>query len=478
VTDGVQVRGGPGGTAVQLEELDVAVTRLRSSAAALEDAASDLGLGRSLLDGLAGLAAGPGGVLALEDDVVTAVRRLLDSSEEEELLAEAVELAAGTYRSAEAAAGGLWMVTRLGVVAGSPLLLGAAVVALPVTGSLLRDGGSGAASAGGEPPEGAAGPLGGDPLDGARAAGGPFAGVRLADPGLLLSALLGTAVGSAGAVLSGRSPAPRTARGLVEVGAASGTADATRVTTTRVPVPSSVAAAGPPRGTGAVMARVRQTADTDGGPAGRVRVEVVTAADGSRSAVVYMPGVQDWDPDSRNPMSGGTALRAEAGMTSAYTDLVVQALEDAGVAPDEPVMLAGHSLGGIAAAQVASDPAVAERFTVTTVVTAGSPVGAADVPAGVTVLALEHPDDWVPRFDLSANPDARNVTTVTAPTPAWADDAHGSDGYVELAAQVDASREPSLVAWREHVAPFLASPGATSVVTEVAGRTLDPTPHR
>lgn len=463
MSGGMRVRGGAGGTAAQLEDLDAAVIRLRSSSAALEDAAGDLGLGRSLLEGLGGLATGPGGVLQLEDDVVTAVRRLLDGSQEDDLLAGAVELAAGAYRSAEAAVGGLWMVTRLGVVAGSPLLLGTAVVALPVAGPLLRDDGSGAAPSAGGPP--------------ARAAGGPFAGVRLADPELLLSAVLGTAVGSAGAVLSGRSPAPRVAQGLVEVGAASGTADATRVTTTRVPVPSDVAAAGPPSGTGAVVARVRQTADTGGGPAGRVRVEVVTAADGSRSAIVYMPGVQDWDTDSRNPMSGGTALRAEAGVPSAYTDLVVQALEDAGVAPDEPVMLAGHSLGGIVAVQVAGDPAVADRFTVTTVVTAGSPVGAADVPAGVTVLAMEHPDDVVPRFDLSANPDTRDTTTVTAPTPAWADDAHGSDGYVELAEQVDASDEPSLVAWRAHVAPFLAGAGATSVVTEVAGRTVDPTPH-
>jgi len=519
VSSDLQVRGGPGGTAAQLEELDVAVTRLGTSAAALYDAAADLDLGRSLLDGLAGLADGTGGVLQLEDDVVTAVRWLLDSSQEDGQLAAAVQLAAAAYRQAEATADGLWVVTRLTAVAASPLLLSASVVALPALGALLRGGEDRAApdaeEAARRPATGPAGPLGGGapggqlgpgrlagalagpaPVQGmtaqqmadavvagvpgdlvsARAAGGPSVGVRLADPGLLLSAVVGTAVGGAGAVLAGRSPSPRIARGLLEVGAVSGTADATRVTTAAVPVPAAVATAGPPGGTAAVMARVRQTADEDTGPAGRVRVEVVTAADGRRSAVVYMPGVQDWDPDSRNPMSAGTALRAEAGMPSAYTDLVVQALQEAGVARDEPVMLAGHSLGGIAAAQVAGDPAVAERFTVTTVVTAGSPVGAADVPPGVTVLSMEHPDDPVLALDLAPDPDRPGSTTAVAPTPEG-HGAHDGDGYVELAAQVDTSDEPSLVAWREHVAPFLARPGATSVVTEVAGRTVDPTPH-
>ncbi|MBF5083323.1 hypothetical protein [Quadrisphaera sp. INWT6] len=514
----LRVRGGSGGTAAQLEDLDAAVVRLRSSAAALDDAAADLGLGRSLLDGLAGLAAGPGGVLELEGDVVAAVRRLRDGGDQEDQLATAVQLAAAAYRQAEATADGLWVVTRFTVVAASPLLLSAAVGALPAVGAFLRDGGDRAVPDAEEtarrPTTGLAGPLGGgapsgqlgpDRLvgalaapapvggmtaqqmtdavvagvpgaTGAGAAGGPSVGVRLADPGLLLSALVGTVVGGAGAVVAGRSPSPRVARGLLEVGAVSGTADATRVTTAVVPVPAAVATAGPPSGTGAVMARVRATADEHTGPAGRVRVEVVTAADGRRSAIVYMPGVQDWDPDSRNPMSAGTALRAEAGMPSAYTDLVVQALEEAGVARDEPVMLAGHSLGGIAAAQVAGDPAVAERFTVTTVVTAGSPVGAADVPPGVTVLSMEHPDDLVPALDLAPSPDAPGRTTVVAPTPEGLG-AHDGDGYVELAERVDASDEPSLVAWREHLAPFTAGPGATSAVTEVVGRTVDPTPH-
>lgn len=468
VSGDLRVRGGAGGTAVQLEELDVAVVRLGTSAAALHDAALDLELGRSLLDGLAGLAAGPGGVLALEGDVVTAVRRLHDGSEEEGQLAVAVALAVEAYRSAEDAVGGLWVVTRFGAVAGSPLLLGTAVAALPATGALLQGEGSGGAPVEGETAPGGAGPLG------SGTGGGPSAGVRLADPGLLLAALLGTAVGGAGAVVSGRSPSPRIAQGLVEVGALSGTADATRVTTARVPVPTGVATAGPPSGTGMLMGRVKQVSDS--GSDGRVRVEVVTAADGRRSAVVYMPGVQDWDGDSRNPISGGTALRAEAGLPSAYTDLVVQALEDAGVAPDEPVMLAGHSLGGIAAAQVAGDPAVTDRFHITTVMTAGAPIGAADIPSDVTVLAMENSGDPVVALDLAPNPDAANVTTVVAPTSV-AFSQHSSGPYVDLAERVDASDEPSLVAWREHIAPFLASPGATSVVTEVAGRTVDPTPH-
>jgi hypothetical protein len=94
----------------------------------------------------------------------------------------------------------------------------------------------------------------------------------------------------------------------------------------------------------------------------------------------------------------------------------------------------------------------------------------------VTVLALENSGDPVAALDLAANPDAPDVTTVVAPTPVGFSQ-HGSGRYVELAERVDASDEPSLVAWRHHITPFLAGAGATSVVTEVAGRTADPTPH-
>lgn len=513
MSDDLQVRGGTAGTAAQLEHLDSAVVRLHASAASLADVRDSLGLGRGLLAGLTGLLEHPGAVLALEGDLLAVDVDLAVGTDLAEQLADGVASAVGAYRTAEETAANLWLAVPLGV--GVPALVAGELAVTALGGSLpeldalvrtLSGGEGSGAPAGAADAPGAglggltgtlqqpAAPPGARMSDealvgaltaapaGAVPAAGPTAGgvanVHLGDPAAALMAVVGASVAGTGALLVGRPASPTIARQLVEEGTALGVVDSTRVTTTQVPVSGAVAAAGPPRGAGDLVRRVRQTADTGTGPAGRVRVEVVTGADGRRRAIVYMPGVQDWATDSRNPMSGGSALRAEAGMTSAYTDLVVRALDEAGVTKDEPVLLAGHSLGGIAAAQVAGDPAVLDRFTVTAVVTAGSPVGEAGIPSDVTVLSLEHDNDLVPRLDLTANTDAPNVTTVTATAPTWSPgNAHGSDLYADLADRVDGSADPSLVAWREEVAPFLAGAGATSVVTEVAGRTVDPTPH-
>jgi pimeloyl-ACP methyl ester carboxylesterase len=204
-----------------------------------------------------------------------------------------------------------------------------------------------------------------------------------------------------------------------------------------------------------------------------VRVEGVRGPDGRRAWIVEIPGTQEWSPvPGRNPadLTADVAVLGRASTAAAAT--VVGALELAGVRPSEPVLLAGHSLGGMLAAALAADPAFTRRYRVTHVVAAGSPLAGYAVPPGIAVLALEHDDDLVPALDGAPDPDRADWVTVRR-SPARGRSpgaAHDSQAYAETGALVDASDDPSLRAWRAGLARFLARPGASAAGLLVVGR--------
>jgi hypothetical protein len=154
--------------------------------------------------------------------------------------------------------------------------------------------------------------------------------------------------------------------------------------------------------------------------------------------------------------------------------LVEAALRSAGARSGEPVLLAGHSQGGMVAAQLAADPVFRGSFTVTHVVTAGAPVASARIPESVAVLSLEHDEDLIARLDGAANPDRPGWVTVSrstipaggAPDPSTA---HDLSSYARTAASVDASADPGLARWRSGLQPFLGGPGVTATGLEVTG---------
>ncbi len=231
----------------------------------------------------------------------------------------------------------------------------------------------------------------------------------------------------------------------------------------------------PPAGVADVLERVvRCYPDAGAGAApGTVRVEGVRGPDGHRAWVVEIPGTQDWSPRAgSNPADVTADVATMAGVSTALSATVTRGLELAGAAPDEPVLLAGHSLGGMVAAALVTDPAFTRRFRVTHVVTAGSPVGAVAVPAGVAVLTLEHDDDLVPALDGTPNPDRPDWVTVRQSPSAGRHpaQAHDARGYVTTAALVDVSADASLRAWRAGLRPFLDRPGATATSLAVVGR--------
>jgi hypothetical protein len=193
--------------------------------------------------------------------------------------------------------------------------------------------------------------------------------------------------------------------------------------------------------------------------AGRIRVIQVFQEDGSSAWVVQLPGTQVGDTAAgANPidMTSNVHLMANgySGTMDAAQSALQQAMEAAGVPPGQPVMLTGHSQGGMTAAALAADPSFTDQFNITHVVTGGAPIARVDIPAAVEVLSMEHDRDPIARLDGEANPDTPNWTTVTrdaynerqGQVPIAA---HSSSTYAETGALVDSSTDPSVTAFRE-----------------------------
>ena len=139
-------------------------------------------------------------------------------------------------------------------------------------------------------------------------------------------------------------------------------------------------------------------------------------------------------------------------------------MHEAGIGQDEPVMMTGHSQGGIVAASLAARQP--DDFHITSVVTGGSPIGRFEMPDSVSVMSLEHEQDVIPRLDGADNGDAANWTTVRRErrrrgSPPLAA-AHATDAYQRTGGLVDQDSSGSVTAWRERNGVFFADTGAAT----------------
>ncbi len=147
---------------------------------------------------------------------------------------------------------------------------------------------------------------------------------------------------------------------------------------------------------------------------GEIAIEehVTVGDDGvtTRSWTVDIRGTQSFFIGQTGPQDMTTNLQGVAGMSSDQLVAIKEAMSAAGIAPGEAVEFAGHSQGGIMAAQMAADPSVRARYNVVSVVTAGSPT-ATIAPGDVPVLSYENSGDIVPGLDGNGTR-GDNVTTV------------------------------------------------------------------
>lgn len=175
--------------------------------------------------------------------------------------------------------------------------------------------------------------------------------------------------------------------------------------------------------------------------------------------IVHLPGTDSFT--DRGAIRGTAAnLDLVAGEDTAYAEAVLAALTDAGVGPDEPVLVAGHSQGGLQAAALAANPE--HGFRVTHVVTVGAPVATTDLPDDVAVLSLENSADVVPLLEGAPNgDDAHHVTVSVEVATGDLVANHDLAVYGRIAAAVDRSDDPSVRAAVRSLsdAGFLAPPG-------------------
>lgn len=455
MTDGLQVQGGRAGTAARLEDLRAAAQALRSATQALRDAADCLRQAYLATWSASDAAAGVAARLELEavragpDAPQMAADRLATLTRQVELTADgyagADGFVAGLLRAGSAATGYAWgdampWNPTPWLRAGRGVLPAMLLTAwqrdrAPQTGDIARSG--------------------------------------AAEP--LMQGVAGWLVGAApGHQAVGADPVGQVSAGLALALRMLQPAHQLRVVTSpRRPAPA-------PRGDGDAMRAVTAAAAAG---AGTVSVARLDHPDGTTSWVVAIPGTQEMSPATGNPLDMESNVAVLGLGASDATALVARAMQAAGVGEDEPVMLVGHSQGGMTAMALASAPTLPYR--VTHVLTAGSPVATASPRSGVRVLSVEHSSDAVPALDGRPNPDTPDWITVRRELADSADprdraagtslgSSHGSDVYLRTVQAVDRAEHASLQAWRDSVgADIYGPPGTTATVIDVTG-TVEP----
>ncbi|SDR80598.1 hypothetical protein SAMN04489860_0107 [Paraoerskovia marina] len=140
-----------------------------------------------------------------------------------------------------------------------------------------------------------------------------------------------------------------------------------------------------------------------------VAVQELRAAGGSSRWLVSVPGTNTYSASTFGWHQNFELMSADAAERESADSVVVirEAMDRAGVGPQDDVMLVGHSQGGLAAAVVAaSDPRV------TRLVTAGSPVAGHRLPERVRSLHVEVPGEIVTALDGRRNPATPGRVTV------------------------------------------------------------------
>ena len=189
----------------------------------------------------------------------------------------------------------------------------------------------------------------------------------------------------------------------------------------------------------------------------------VTHLDGTVAWIVDLPGTSQWTGPGghANPADTAGNLASMAGVASAYQQAIEKALQQAGVARNEDILLVGHSQGGMVAAQTAVD-LVRQGYQAPHVLTVASPIATTAIPTSVQVLSLENSADIVPHLDGADNPASAHQLTVTFTQQYDTISAnHGLGAYRTGAQAVDSSTNPSIAAWRRDLAARFLGEDAT-----------------
>ena len=452
----VRATGGPGPTTVELADLAAAVTSLHAAARALRTASAELwgaavtarsAAAVSPWGAAGGPVSAPGGagtssgvdvdraerdcrsahaLASAVDDLVVRLRRVVTHyADAESSVWRAVRRLVTLDAQMIGETPALWPVLAPVVVPGAEVLLG-----LTVAGRLTDATGRLSAA---QVPEQAVQPVAGFVR-------GALPGTRpiVDDPFRALSAEIAGGDTAPTVVLPRADPpqlpAPRTAADVL----------------------GNVAATYPERQGGAA-----------GTPPSTISLQRLEHPDGTVGWVVEIPGTQSSSFGGDVPSDMTTNARLTAGLPDDMSTAVLQALQDAGVGADEPVVLAGHSQGGMVAVAAAS--LAAGAYHVRAVLTAGSPDVPRRVPATVQVRHYRVDEDLVPQTDARPDTESSNVVVVRRSIgPRNVAHAHAVAGYVRTAelAQDQLAGSPALRDFDAALADVLGPDGTTATTTQ------------
>ncbi len=217
----------------------------------------------------------------------------------------------------------------------------------------------------------------------------------------------------------------------------------------------------------------------DPGSSGDVRITRIDNGTGTPAYVVAIPGTESWSPSAGATGRDLTAnLALVAGQPTAAAESVRLAMDQAGIPPGSPVMLVGHSQGGIIAGTLASDPSFVQKYGVTNVLTYGAPIDHLDIDPSVQVMQVQHQTDLVPRLDLGGlrtgdSPIPSHQPTVTLDNPGGMFDVVTNHSYVEYANSVrdelgaDTEAGRALRDYQGTLSPFFVGPNGTVTAIDV-----------
>ncbi len=200
-----------------------------------------------------------------------------------------------------------------------------------------------------------------------------------------------------------------------------------------------------------------------GGP--QLRIERYGPVEAPRW-IVYSTGTVDFGMNGTTVFDLRADVAAIADRTAASTVAADRAMRDAGVGPADPVLLVGHSQGGLVVQQLAES----DLWNIDGVLTFGAP--AAPHLGEVPVVAIEHSEDVVPAivgFQPSHDGEAYANYRVDAmdggtPVPDHVMPAHSMSMYEQSADRVEATGDAGVRAFLDElhrIAPADAGGAAT-----------------
>jgi hypothetical protein len=169
-----------------------------------------------------------------------------------------------------------------------------------------------------------------------------------------------------------------------------------------------------------------------------VRIDRFDSDDGPRFEV-YIAGT-DFSTGPQNPWWAGSNIDFLRTGQSRSLSATETALRDAGVTHQTPLVITGHSQGGLIGVALANSG----RYTVDALFTIGTPVSVVDHPHGVPSVHIAHPEDPVPALGGSVM-NAGGTTWFVHPDPrVLGADAHLAENYLSSSAAVVQLGDPTL----------------------------------